>query len=929
MCFSSSYQNEEAYSGSQLHGNHPVVAAGSYGTHSQDFPPRLPSSYHNQHSGQLSTMQGGTITAGSHGMVNGFTGHSGQIGSDIGLMNGGVNHYHSGQTLSGTHAMVNGFAGHSNQVGAHHHNAPSYQGNLYGGSEYNATNGTHAGASMNGTSHQHMNGHHAFSSKDTSIGYHATASDNHTNGIYHASGMKNTHHSTTWNPTFYTHNLYPLRDTTGMKPSSGGDVYGVSLELMNGPSMRVNTENLASQIRPDLDLEDRLEQQREFLQQRFAEEKRQLRQIVHEEFTRKYEAEKRKHDEIIKSLKKTNVELEYQRREFEVKIRHERENSELKSESQRTEHERKCRKQSEEHRSKRDSKYETEIVQQRRTYEGIVEKLKNDIQSLTLQLEEQNENLKREKDNVVAAFEKEIGEFKERMRVEKEKTDSELSVKLKSEISLLTSVNKSLREEIENKEREKQELERLMKEERSRTELNYENQISEIESHFETEKQTLLIQYEEKVTLLLKSEKIAVEENSQKSSEELNALKKENETLKEIVENSYKMEQEASLERDELVQRLVEEKNMLGAQLQQLVAKQQHGDTRNKEEYDRFVLSAQNELKESREFSAKLQRNLQLVHDEKEALVSKMEGLLREINELNKEKLNGSAVKVENDKLLKEVAKLNEEIDKMFEDLQEKGRKEVLLKEKLNKVEESLHQQETENTQLKLERMESQNKLAVLERQTDDLKNDLSTMRRRKVELDEENCNLKKEKSSVDGKLAVLQTTNDGLHHELQKAKQTISQLEEESTALKLEKLELQQQVRLAKMQETNYRDVAQRLNAISDSDTSGSVLTSADEAAEKNHARQTKKKSSLEKQISKLKREKAEYELRVERLKQDVGSLEREALKQIEHNKAVSAEFVSAKKDFEKQMADLKRQREALEESIVETQHEEKGKFS
>jgi uncharacterized protein YhaN len=144
-----------------------------------------------------------------------------------------------------------------------------------------------------------------------------------------------------------------------------------------------------------------------------------------------------------------------------------------------------------------------------------------------------------------------------------------------------------------------------------------------------------------------------------------------------------------------------------------------------------------------------------------------------------------------------------------------------------------------------------------------------------------------------------------------------------------LEKLELQQQIRLAKMQETNYRDVAQRLNAISDSDTSGSVLTSADEAAEKNHARQTKKKSSLEKQISKLKREKAEYELRVERLKQDVGSLEREALKQIEHNKAVSAEFVSAKKDFEKQMADLKRQREALEESIVETQHEEKGKFS
>jgi chromosome segregation ATPase len=306
-----------------------------------------------------------------------------------------------------------------------------------------------------------------------------------------------------------------------------------------------------------------------------------------------------------------------------------------------------------------------------------------------------------------------------------------------------------------------------------------------------------------------------------------------------------------------------------------------------------------------------------------------VEGLLREINELKKETLNGSAINAEKDRLLNEVTKLNEEIDKMFEDLQAKGRKEVSLKEKLDKVEDTLHQQESENTQLKLERMESQNKLSVLERQTDDLKNDLSTMRRRKVELDEENCNLKKDKSSVDGKLAVLQTTNDGLVQELQKAKQKISQLEEEITALKLEKLELQQQVRLAKMQEANYQDVVQRFRAVTDSDTSGSNLTSADESAEKDHTRRTKKKSSLEKQISKLKREKAEYELRVERLKQDVESLEREALKQIEQNKAVSAEFVSAKKDSEKRMDDLQRQKEALNASIVEVQHKEEGEHS
>ena len=848
-------------------------------------------------------MPSGTTNSGNHGMVNGFSGQSGQIGSDVRLVNGGAHHLSSSQSTA-----------------TNHQNSLSYQGNTYGTHDYNSINNSHASSILNGTLHQHMNGYHGTS------WYNGASSENHTNGIYHASGMKSTHHSSTWNPTFYTHNLYPTRDN-GIKTSSATDVCGVSLELMNGPSMRVNTDNLASQIRPDLDLEDRLEQQREFLQARFAEEKRDLRQIVQEEFSRKFEAEKRKHDEVVQNLKKTNLELEYQKREFEVKIRHERENLDLKFESQRTEYERKCRKQSEELRNKQESKYEVEIIQQKETYEGIIEKLKSDIQSLNLQIEEQNENLRREKDNVVAAFEKEIGEFKERMRVEKEKSDSELTVKLKSEISFLTSVNKSLREEIDNKEKEKQELERLMKEERTRTELSYEGQISELESHFELEKQTLLVQYEEKVTLLFKSEKNAVEENSQKSSEELNALKKENENLKEMVENNYKMEQEASLERHELMQRLIEEKDLLAGRLQEFVAKQQHSDIRSKEEYDRFMLSAQNELKESKEFLGKVQRDLKHVQEERDVLVAKVEGLLREINDLKKEKLNGSAIKDEKDRLLKDVAKLNEEIDKMFEDLQEKSRKEVSLKENFKKVQDSLLQLETENTQLKLERMESQNQLAVLERQTDDLKNDLSAMRRRKVELDEENCNLQKEKASVDGKLTVLQTTNDCTIQELQKAKQKISQLEEEITAFKLEKLELQQQIRLAKMQEASYKDVAQRFNGISDSDTSGSVLTSADEAAEKqDHARRTKRKTSLEKQISKLKREKAEYEIRVERLKQDVESLEREALKQIDHNKAVSAEFVSAKKEFEVQMADLKRQREALEASIVKLQREKEG---
>ena len=220
---SSSQQNEEAYSGSLMQSDHSALPGDSYGTHSKGFSPRLPSSYHSYPSGQLSTMSSGSAPTGSHAMMNAFTRHCGQIGSNGELMRGGVNHHHFAQTStlqnsSGSQAMVNGFAGHSNQIGVQHHNGPSYHGNTYDASDYTGNNRTHAGVSMNGTAHHHMNGHHAFASKDTSTRYHHdTSITDQTSGVYHATGVKTAHHSTTWNPTFYTHNLYPPRDTTGIK----------------------------------------------------------------------------------------------------------------------------------------------------------------------------------------------------------------------------------------------------------------------------------------------------------------------------------------------------------------------------------------------------------------------------------------------------------------------------------------------------------------------------------------------------------------------------------------------------------------------------------------------------------------------------------------------------------------------------------------
>ena len=743
--------------------------------------------------------------------------------------------------------------------------------------------------------------------------------------------VKDAHHqSSSWTPEFYTYNHSDSKENVATKSSGEKESYGVSLELTNGHAMRVNSSTLASQIRPDLDFEDRLEQQQEILQERFAEEKRHLRRSLLEEYSGKWETERRKYEESYQSLKETNLNLEYQRKESEVRIRHEREMLEMTYESRRADYERKLRKESEDRRSKSGLKYETEMQQQKVKLEGIIEKQKVDIESLTAQIAELNESLKQEKDVIVAKFESEVRDIERRLRVQMEKTESELVVKLQSKISLLTSVNKSLREEVDTKEKEKQELEMMMKDERERAEGNYESQIIEIEDHFEKEKQTLLVQYEEKIAVQLKMERSSLEQASKTASDEMISLKNENETLKKMAETTYEMQQRACSERDELVQGLIEEKGILRTQLQEAMFEQQHACDIRESQGDLWRSNTTNEREQAREVIGKLQDDLTCAEEKRGELELRVEGLMTEMELLNKKQEEGGKAKEEKEWLSAEVDKLNNEIDRMYEDVKERGKKEVVLKGKLNDVEEALGRKESENTGLKMQRMESQNTINVLERQNNDLTEDLSTLRRQKVEVEQENSGLRREKSDCQGKLSVLQTTNEDLLQELQRAKQKTSQGEEEATTLKLEKLELQQEVRMMKMHKSSCQEASRRLNTRSESDGSGSVLTSTEESGEpgceKEFAKQrVKKRTALERQIHKLKRTKSDYESTVEKLKQDTAALEREAMKQIEHNKALSEEFVSMKKDLGKDMEKLKSAKRMLEDSVAEGHQQER----
>ena len=736
--------------------------------------------------------------------------------------------------------------------------------------------------------------------------------------------------SSSWTPEFYTYNHSVSKENVATKNSGEKESYGVSLELVNGHAMRVNSRTLASQIRPDLDFEDRLEQQREILQERFAEEKRQLRRSLLEEHSGKWETEKRKYEESFQSLKEANLDLEYQRKESEVRIRHEREKLEMTYESRRADYERKLRKESDDRRSKSGLKYETEMQQQRVKLESIIEKQKVDIESLTAQIAELNESLKQEKDVIVAKFESEVRDIERRLYVQMEKTESELVVKLQSKISLLTSVNKSLREEVDTKEKEKQELEMIMKDERKRAEVNYESQIIEIEDHFEKEKQTLLVLYEEKIAVQLKMERSSLEQASKTASDEMISLKNENETLKKIAEKTYEMEQQACSERDELVQRLIEEKEILRTQLQEAMFKQQHACDIRESQGDLWRSNTTKEREQAREVIEKLQDDLTCAEEKRRELELRVEDLTTEMELLNKKQEEDGKAKQEKEWLSAEVNKLNDEIDRMYEDIKEKGKTEVVLKGKLNDVEEALGRKESENTGLKMERMESQNMIKVLERQNNDLAEDLSTLRRQKVEVEQENSGLRREKLDCQGKLSVLQTTNEDLLQELQRAKQKTSQGEEEATALKLEKLELQQEVRMIKMHKSSFQEASRQLNTRSESDGSGSVLTSTEESGEpgpeKEFAKQrVKKRTTLERQIHKLKRTKGDYESTVEKLKQDIAALEREAMKQIEHNKALSEEFVSMKKDLGKDMEKLKSAKKMLKDSVAEGHQQER----
>ncbi|EDO30606.1 predicted protein [Nematostella vectensis] len=226
--------------------------------------------------------------------------------------------------------------------------------------------------------------------------------------------------------------------------------------------MRMSNCPLESAVRPDLDLEDKYEKEREVLERKFLSEKREMKRKLEENYTHKLEQERSGYESSLQELKSTISELQWQKRELESKIRTEKEKCEISFEREKNELEKRQINSFHEYKKQLDEKYSAQLERQKVKYEENITDLQGDIMNLTLQLRELNESLSQEKDIIIERFEKEIREmehtFAEQRNSMKFSLESEFSLKLQNETSVLKTINKKLQDDLETLEKDKKEV---------------------------------------------------------------------------------------------------------------------------------------------------------------------------------------------------------------------------------------------------------------------------------------------------------------------------------------------------------------------------------------------------------------------------------------------------------------------------------------
>ena len=606
--------------------------------------------------------------------------------------------------------------------------------------------------------------------------------------------------------------------------------------------LRINSGTLTGQMRPDLDLEDKYEREREVLERSFQLEKRELKRKLEEDCHHRLEQERIKYEGNLAELKTTISELQWQKREAENRMRHEKEKWEMNSERDKNDTEKRHLQLLHDTRRKLEEKHSNELEKQRERYEENISDLQTDISKLTMQLKELNENLNQEKEIIMTKFEREIKEmeqaFLEQRNSLKTNFEAEFMLRIENETSLLKTVNIKLKEDLEIMEKEKKDVERRGKEERRKLEERLEEEISEMERRQSEEKRALKLKLEERYQLGLVREKGGLEETIQELSEEMTLLKQENAQMEiTFAERREELLRQLDIEREDMRRKIIGEREEIRIRVENELAqkfmleKTSQDDAFRHHERDALILKAkcdELELKMSaltreREMlireRAKLEENLRSkemhLNDMNEGRISSAAGqdLSAKLKETIREKDNELAtVKFENQQhelslsaMRREKSDLEDEIASLKRRLSN-STGQFSLKfgsndSELESMQENVRRKDGEVSTLQREKHDLESRLSSIQRKNDELEDELATLRRKKLEVEDEISALKRDKSDSDNQVASLRRDKAELEELIANLKRKQSDLEDSMAIMKRGKVELEHEIAILKRQ--------------------------------------------------------------------------------------------------------------------------------
>ena len=604
--------------------------------------------------------------------------------------------------------------------------------------------------------------------------------------------------------------------------------------------LRINSGTLTGQMRPELDLEDKYEREREVLERSFQLEKRELKRKLEEDCHHRLEQERIKYEGNLAEMKTTISELQWQKREAENRMRHEKEKWEMNSERDKNDTEKRHLQLLHDTRRKLEEKHSSELEKQRERYEENISDLQTDISKLTMQLKELNENLNQEKEIIMTKFEREIKEmeqaFLEQRNSLKTNFEAEFMMRIENETSLLKTVNIKLKEDLEIMEKEKKDVERRGKEERRKLEERFEEEISEMERRHSEEKRALKLKLEERYQLGLVREKGGLEETIQELSEEMTLLKQENAQMEiTFAERKEELLRQLDIEREDMRRKIIGEREEIRIRVENELAqkfmleKTTQDDAFRHHERDALILKAKcdelelkmSALTQEREMlireRAKLEENLRSketrLNDMNESRISsgagqdlsaKLKATIREKdNELatvkfenQQHELSLSAMRREKSDLEDEIASLKRRLSNSTGQF---GFNFGSNDSELASMQENVRRKDGEVSILQREKNDLESRLSSIQRKNDDLEDELATLRQKKLEVEDEISALKRDKSDSDNQVASLKRGKAELEELIANLKRKQGDLEDSMAVMKRGKVELEHEIAILK----------------------------------------------------------------------------------------------------------------------------------